>query len=152
MWMTDLAPLSRSTTIGFDRVFDMLDQVMHMEANDEFPPCDIERIGEDAYRVTLAVPGFALGDVTVESHPNLLVVTGCRSRDQGGQYLHRGLGPRSFERRFGLVDFVEVTAAGLSDGLLTIELRRKVPEAMRPRRIEIANGAGTQATEDRRAA
>ena len=136
----DFAPLSRSA-IGFDRLFDLLDQAAGVEPNEGFPAYDIERTGEDAYRVTLAVPGFRPDELSVEGRPNLLVVSGQRSTDRGGQYLHRGLTTRGFERRFDLADFVEVKGASLADGLLTIELAREVPEAMRPRRIEIASGA-----------
>jgi molecular chaperone IbpA len=140
MRMMDFAPLSRST-IGFDRLFDLLDQTAGFEPNESFPAYDIEKTGEDAYRITLAVPGFKSEEISIEGQPNLLVVSGQRSMERGGQYLHRGLMARSFERRFNLADFVEVKGASLADGLLTIELKREVPEAMRPRRIEIAGGA-----------
>jgi molecular chaperone IbpA len=151
--MIDFAPLSRSA-IGFDRMFDLLDQAAGVEPDEGFPAYDIERTGEDAYRVTLAVPGFRPDELSVEGRPNLLVVSGQRSTDRGGQYLHRGLTTRGFERRFDLADFVEVRGASLADGLLTIELRREVPEAMRPRRIEIASGAapGPRQVEGRQAA
>jgi molecular chaperone IbpA len=138
--MIDFAPLSRST-IGFDRLFDMLDQTAGFEPNESFPAYDIEKTGEDAYRITLAVPGFKSDEISIEGQPNLLVVSGQRSTERGGQYLHRGLTARSFERSFNLADFVEVKGANLADGLLTIELKREVPEAKRPRRVEIASGA-----------
>jgi molecular chaperone IbpA len=140
MKMIDFAPLSRSS-IGFDRLFDLLDQTAGFEPNESFPTYDIEKVGEDAYRITLAVPGFKSDEISIEGQPNLLVVSGQRSTDRGGQYLHRGLSTRGFERRFNLADFVEVKGASLADGLLTIELKREVPEAMRPRRIEIASSA-----------
>jgi len=140
MRMIDFAPLSRST-IGFDRLFDLLSQATDFEPEDSFPTYDIEKVGEDAYRITLAVPGFKSDEISIEGQPNLLVVSGQRSTDWGGQYLHRGLPARGFERRFSLADFVEVKGASLADGLLTIELKREVPEAMRPRRIEIASSA-----------
>ena len=143
MRMLDFAPLPRST-IGFDRLFDLLDRTARFEPHDSFPLYDIEKIGEDAYRVTLAVPGFTPDEVSIESQPNLMVVSGQRAADRGGQYLHRGLTARGFERRFDLADFVEVKGARLEDGLLTIELRREVPEAMRPRQIEIAVGGTPQ--------
>ena len=144
MRMLDFAPLPRST-IGFDRLFDLLDQTAGSEPDEGFPAYDIERTGEDAYRVTLAVPGFAPDEVSIESQPNLMAVSGQRAADRGsGQYLQRGLTARGFERRFDLADFVEVKGARLEDGLLTIELRREVPEAMRPRQIEIAVGGATQ--------
>ncbi len=143
MRMLDFAPLPRST-IGFDRLFELLDQTAHFEPDDGFPLYDIEKTGEDAYRVTLAVPGFTPDEISVESQPNLMVVSGHRTTDRGGQYLQRGLTARGFERRFNLADFVEVKGARLENGLLTVELRREVPEAMRPRQIEIAVGGAAQ--------
>jgi molecular chaperone IbpA len=140
MRMLDFAPLPRST-IGFDRLFDLLDRATGFEPDDGFPLYDIEKTGEDAYRVTLAVPGFAPDEISIESQPNLMVGSGQRTADWGGQYHHRSLTGRSFERRFDLADFVEAEGARLENGLLTVELRREVPEAMRPRRIEIASGA-----------
>ena len=143
MRMLDYAPLPRST-IGFDRLFELLDRTTRFEPNDGFPLYDIEKTGEDAYRVTLAVPGFAPDEISIESQPNLMVVSGHRATDRGGQYLHRGLTARGFERRFNLADFVEVKGARLENGLLVVELQREVPEAMRPRRVEIAVGGTTQ--------
>jgi molecular chaperone IbpA len=144
MRMLDFAPLPRST-IGFDRLFDLLDRATGFEPDDGFPLYDIEKTGEDAYRVTLAVPGFAPDEISIESQPNLMVVSGQKATDRGsGQYLHRGLTGRSFERRFDLADFVEVKGARLENGLLTIELQREVPEAMQPRRIEIAAGGAAR--------
>ncbi len=143
MRMIDFAPLSRSA-IGFDRMFDLLDQAAGVEPNEGFPAYDIERTGEDAYRVTLAVPGFRPDEISVEGRPNLLVVSGRRSTDRGGEYLHRGLTTRGFERRFNLADFVELKGARLENGLLVVELQREVPVAMRPRRIEIAAGGAAQ--------
>jgi molecular chaperone IbpA len=154
MRMLDFAPLPRST-IGFDRLFDLLGRATGFEPDDGFPLYDIEKTGEDAYRVTLAVPGFAPDEISIESQPNLMVVSGQRTADWGGQYLHRGLTGRSFERRFDLADFVEAKGARLENGLLIVELRREVPEAMRPRRIEIAVGRvaqGAQRIEQHQAA
>jgi molecular chaperone IbpA len=105
MRILDFAPLSRFT-IGFDRLFDLLGQASHLGLDDSFPSYDIEKTGEDTYRVTLAVPGFTSDDISIESQPNMLVVSGRKSRDQGGQALHRGIAVRSFERRFNLADFV----------------------------------------------
>jgi molecular chaperone IbpA len=141
--MLDYAPLPRST-IGFDRLFELLDRTARFEPHDNFPLYDIEKTGDDAYRVTLAVPGFAPDEISIESQPNLMVVSGHRATDRGGQYLHRGLTARGFERRFDLADFVEVKGARLENGVLTVELQREVPEAMRPRRIEIAVGGAAQ--------
>jgi molecular chaperone IbpA len=140
MRMIDFAPLSRST-IGFDRWFDLIDRTMDFEPDESFPTYDIEKLGEDAYHITLAVPGFKSNEISIEGQPNLLVVSGQRSTDRSGHYLHRDLPTRGFERRFNLVDFIEVKGASLADGLLTIELKREMPEAMRPRWIEIASSA-----------
>ena len=144
----DFSPLFRST-VGFDRMFDLLQHAMRggFEENHNYPPYDIERTGEDSYRVTIAVAGFRPEDLTVTAQQNLLVVSGERhGRGDGGeqrQVLYRGIAGRSFERRFELADHVKVVGANLTDGLLTIELRREVPEAMRPRRIEITAAGGT---------
>lgn len=149
----DFSPLFRST-VGFDRMFDLLQHSMRGGADENYPPYDIERTGDDSYRVTLAVAGFRPEELNVTAQQNLLVVTGDRrgGRGDGGgdqqqpqqqrQVLYRGIAGRSFERRFELADHVKVVGADLADGLLTIELRREIPEAMRPRRIEIAGGGG----------
>ncbi len=139
----DFSPLFRSS-IGFDRFFDLLENAVRVQPIENWPPYDIEKTGEDAYRVTLAVPGFTSDEISIESQPNLMVVSGHRATDRGGQYLHRGLTARSFERRFNLADYVEVKGARLENGLLVVELQREVPEAMRPRRIEIAVGGTPQ--------
>ena len=146
----DFAPLFRSG-VGFDRVFDLLENATRVQAIDNWPPYDIERTGEDRYRITMAVAGFAQDELELTTLPNLLVVGGRKQQQgeaEGTQYLHRGIATRSFERRFELADYVEVDKAWLADGLLTIELVREVPEAMRPRRIEVqawkAVGTGDQ--------
>jgi molecular chaperone IbpA len=140
----DFSPLFRST-VGFDRMFDMLQHSMRGGAEENYPPYDIERTGEDSYRVTLAVAGFQPDELTVTAQQNTLVVSGERrgygdGSEQQRQTLYRGIAGRSFERRFELADHVRVVGANLADGLLTIELKREVPEAMRPRRIEIGSG------------
>jgi len=135
----DFAPLFRSG-VGFDRVFDLLENATRVQALDNWPPYDIERTGEDGYRITMAVAGFAQDELELTTQPNWLVVSGRKQQqqgDDGAQYLHRGIATRSFERRFELADYVKVDKAWLADGLLTIELVREVPEAMRPRRIEV---------------
>jgi len=143
----DFSPLFRST-VGFDRMFDLLQHSLRGTADENYPPYDIERCGEDSYRVTLAVAGFKPEDLTVTAQQNLLIVSGeRRNRGDGGdrqqrQVLYRGIAGRAFERRFELADHVKVVNAELSDGLLTIELRRELPEAMRPRRIEIGTAGG----------
>ena len=140
----DFSPLFRST-VGFDRMFNMLQHSMRGGAEENYPPYDIERTGEDSYRVTLAVAGFRPDELTVTAQQNTLVVSGEKrghgdGSEQQRQTLYRGIAGRSFERRFELADHVKVVGANLADGLLTIELKREVPEAMRPRRIEIGNG------------
>jgi len=133
----DLSPLYRSS-IGFDRVFNLLENANRV--GDSWPPYDIVRSGEDAYRVTIAAAGFSEDDLDITHEPNLLIVTGEREEEGGVEYLHRGLAARRFTRRFELADHVKVAGAALSNGLLTIELVREVPEEMKPRRIAIATG------------
>ncbi|HEV2540526.1 MAG TPA: Hsp20 family protein [Frateuria sp.] len=135
--MFDLAPLHRSS-IGFDRIFDMLENAARAQAVDNWPPYDTVKLSEDRYRITMAVAGFRREDLDISVQPNLLVVTGERKTgEQDGDYLYRGIASRAFSRRFELADHVKVTGAHLADGLLTIELEREIPEAMRPRRIAI---------------
>ena len=142
----DFSPLFRST-VGFDRMFDLLRHSTRggVDEHHNYPPYDIERTGEDSYRVTLAVAGFRPEELTVTAQQNLLLVTGDRHGNGGDpqrQVLYRGIAGRSFERRFELADHVKVVGASLADGLLTIELQREVPETMRPRRIEIGGASG----------
>ncbi len=140
----DFAPFRRST-VGFDRLFDMLDQVTRFEPGESFPSYDIEKTGENAYRVEIAVAGFKPEELNVEVKENTLTVTGRKTANEDGRrYLHRGLAERNFERRFQLADYVFVTDADLHDGLLCISLKRELPEAMKPRRIEIKNGSAPQ--------
>ena len=141
----DFSPLFRST-VGFDRMFDLLQHSTRGGVDENYPPYDIERTGEDSYRVTLALAGFKPDDLNVVAQQNMLVITGerrSRAEASGGeqqrQVLHRGIAGRSFERRFELADHVKVASADLADGLLTIELKREIPEAMRPRRIEVGS-------------
>lgn len=133
----DFSPLYRSS-IGFDRVFNLLDDASKGTTVDNWPPYDIAKFGDDEYRITVAVAGFSRSDLSMTQEQNLLMVTGQKSEEAEGEYLHRGIAGRAFERRFQLADHVKVTAATLKDGLLTIELRREIPEEMKPRRIEIA--------------
>ena len=143
----DLTPYRRST-VGFDRLFDFLENAGRSE-QDNYPPFDIEKLSDDQYRITLAVAGFKREDIDITALQNMLVITGRReneSRNKDGNYLHIGIATRAFERRFELADFVRVTSAELADGLLTIELVREVPEAMKPRKIDIGGGAPQPAT------
>jgi molecular chaperone IbpA len=143
----DFAPLFRSS-VGFDRVFDLLENAARVQAIDNWPPYNIEKAGEDQYRITMAVAGFAPDELDLTAQPNLLVVSGQKKADGNGQqYLHRGIATRSFERRFELADHVKVTGASIADGLLTIELVREVPEEMKPRRIEVQAWQGLGTTE-----
>lgn len=139
----DSAPYRRSM-VGFDRLFDQLETGTRSDAPDGFPPFDIVKDGEDSYRITLAVAGFRPEDIEVVAQQNQLTVTGRRAQDEAtGEYLHCGILTRAFERRFELADFIEAGTASFENGLLSIELKRVVPEVMKPRRIEI--GAGTAA-------
>ena len=133
----DFTPYRRST-VGFDRLFDLMEKQARGSAGDNYPPFNIERRGEDDYRITLAVAGFRQGDLDITAQQNLLVVQGRRRDDSlDGEMLHVGIANRGFERRFELADFVRVENAGLADGLLTIDLVREVPDAMKPRKIAI---------------
>ena len=143
----DFSPLFRSS-VGFDRIFDLLENATRVQALDNWPPYNIEKAGEDQYRITMAVAGFSPDELNLTTQPNWLVVSGQKQGEESTQYLHRGIATRSFERRFELADHVKVKDARLDNGLLTIELVREVPEEMRPRRIEVqawnALGAGEQ--------
>lgn len=134
----DFTPYRRST-VGFDRLFDLLENATRLETPDSYPPFNLERQGDDQYRITLAVAGFTRDELDITVKEGVLIVAGRKADENDGerQYLHRGIGQRAFERRFQLADFVQVKGADLKDGLLTIELAREVPEAMRPRKIEI---------------
>jgi len=134
----DFAPLYRST-VGFDRVFDLLESATRGQAADQWPPYDIARTGDDAYRITMAVAGFSEKEIDISTQPNLLVVTGEKSGQPSVEYLHRGIATRSFSRRFELADHVKVSGANLLNGLLTIDLEREIPEEMKPRRIQISS-------------
>ena len=137
----DFTPFRRST-VGFDRLFDFLESASSAE-QDNYPPFDIEKLSDDTYRITLAVAGFKRDEIDIVAHQNMLTITGRRSEQKGrdGSYLHMGIANRAFERRFELADFVRVTGADLADGLLTIELAREIPEAMKPRKIAIGGEA-----------
>ncbi|EJW10662.1 16 kDa heat shock protein A [Rhodovulum sp. PH10] len=143
----DLTPLYRST-VGFDRLFSMLDQVGGFDGaqGSSYPPYNIERTGENAYRITLAVAGFAADDLSIEAKENTLTVRGDKQApkaedEKRGEVLYQGIAARAFERVFQLADFVEVRGASLENGLLHIDLVREIPEKMKPRQIAI-NGVG----------
>jgi molecular chaperone IbpA len=138
----DLTPFRRST-VGFDRLFDMLERGPAL-GPDAYPPFDLTSDGEDRYQIILAVAGFRSEEVDVTAQQNLLIVSGRKGEQDDKGYIHRGIATRSFERRFVLGDYVQVTAARMNDGLLTIELAREIPENMKPKKIEIG-GSPVQA-------
>jgi molecular chaperone IbpA len=127
----------RHSTVGFDRLFDLLESGFPAQFTDNYPPFDLVQESEDRYRITLAVAGFRPDEIEVTAQQNLLIVAGRKGDDDGARYIHRGIAARAFERRFGLADYVQVKRAELHDGVLSIELEREVPEEMKPRRIEI---------------
>ena len=136
---TDFSPLFRAT-VGFDRMMNMLDAASHVDESAlSYPPYNIEKCGEDAYRIVMAVAGFGDEDLDITAKASSLVVTGkkAKSDDSANTYLHRGIAQRAFERRFDLADHIKVTGAKLENGILSIELVREIPEAMRPRSIKI---------------
>ena len=150
---TDFTPFYRSA-IGFDRLFQMLDQASGFDSEGSYPPYNIERTGENAYRITLAVAGFGDNDLKVEVKEQTLTISGEKTPEaQEKAYLHRGIAARSFERRFQLADHVEVLGAGIQNGLLNVDLVRNVPERMKPRTIAISSiGADSKQIEARETA
>jgi molecular chaperone IbpA len=132
----DFSPLFRSS-VGFDRVFDLLENASKVQAIGNWPPYDVVRTGDNNYRIVVAVPGFTEADLDLSFQPNLLAITGTKAEQSNGDYLYRGISSNTFEHRFQLAEHVKVNSARLSNGLLSIELAREVPEAMKPRRIEI---------------
>jgi molecular chaperone IbpA len=143
----DFTPYRR-TTVGFDRLFDLLERQARLNAGDNYPPFNIERQGEDAYRITLAVAGFKGDELDITAQQNLLTIKGAKAAEaEGKDFVHVGIANRGFERRFELADFVRVEKADLADGLLTIDLVREVPEAMKPKKI-VVGGAQLSVVED----
>jgi molecular chaperone IbpA len=151
MRLMDFAPLTRSS-IGFDRLLDMIENVTQYEQSDTYPPYNIEKTGEDAYRITLAVAGFEPEELTVTSQPNQLIVAGKKARNGTGEYLYQGIAGRAFQRHFSMADYIKVTGANLHNGMLTIDLVREIPESAKPRRIEIASGGQQKLIEGKQAA
>lgn len=134
----DFSPLYRSM-IGVDRMADLIDSAMRSEEDRGYPPYDVEKTSDDGYRVTLATAGFAAQELEITAQPNLLIVTGRKAKEEEARtYLHRGIAARNFERKFELADYVMVKSAGYQNGFLSIDLAREVPEALKPRRIDIA--------------
>ena len=138
----DLAPLYRST-VGFDRLFSALDQFVASDAVPTYPPYNIEKTGDDAYRISIAVAGFSADELNVEMKDGSVIVSATKATkdDEGRTFLHRGIATRAFERKFTLADHVRVDGASHADGMLHIDLVREIPEALKPRRIEIAKAA-----------
>jgi molecular chaperone IbpA len=146
----DYAPLYRST-IGFDHLFNLLDAATKLDSGPAYPPYNIERTGENAYKISLAVAGFAEAELEVEIKENLLSVRGTKAEpaeSDTAQFLYHGIAGRDFERRFQLADHVVVTGAKLANGLLELDLKREIPEALKPRRISIG-GPRSKALEDK---
>jgi molecular chaperone IbpA len=138
----DFTPFRRST-VGFDRLFDMLESGNASQPTDNYPPFDLEQVSDDEYRITLAVAGFRSDEIDIIAQQNLLIVSGRKREDNDRRYIHRGIATRAFERRFGLADYVQVKNADLRDGILAIDLVREIPEEMKPRKVSI-NGAQEQ--------
>ena len=135
----DFTPYRRSM-VGFDRLFDMIENQTRAGSGNNYPPFNIERRGDDAYRITLAVAGFKPADLDITAQQNLLIIQGKKSEEsQSGEFLHVGIAQRGFERRFELADYVRVKSANLEDGLLVIDLVREIPEAMKPKKIAIGD-------------
>jgi molecular chaperone IbpA len=139
----NLDPFWRSS-VGFDRLLDLMDESLRYQPANDYPPYNILRIGENSYRISLAVAGFKPEQISVTVQQNTLVVTGQQNQTSEHDYVHRGIAARDFERRFSLADFVEVKDATFEDGLLQIDLVRELPEAMKPRRIEVRSGKALQ--------
>ncbi|MEM6267659.1 MAG: Hsp20 family protein [Pseudomonadota bacterium] len=145
----DFTPYRRST-VGFDRLFDLLESQARSNSGDNYPPFNIARRGEDQYRITLAVAGFRPQDIDITAQQNLLTVQGKKRDDidHGSELIHVGIANRGFERRFELADYVRVENADLADGLLIIDLVREVPEAMKPKKIAVGSGPALTAVPD----
>ena len=139
----DFAPYRRST-IGFDRLFDLLENSSLGQGSENYPPFDLIQVDDNRYRINLAVAGFGRDEIDITAQQNQLIVAGKRNDDDGVEYIHRGIANRQFERKFGLADFIKVAEAELKDGLLSIELVREIPEAMRPRKVSIGGGEPRQ--------
>ena len=143
----DFTPFRRAT-VGFDRLFDLLESGNSF-SGENYPPFDLEQDGEDRYRITLAVAGFRQDEIDITAKQNLLIVSGRKQDQDERKFVHRGIAARSFERRFVLGDYVQVKGAEMKDGLLSIELAREIPDEMKPRKIEIGGGSSASITDQR---
>ena len=135
----DLTPIWRST-VGFDRLVDLIDDSLRLAGEDNYPPYNIARTGEDNYRISLALAGFKPEEITVTAEQNMLTVEGRKAEKDDREYLYQGISGRPFRRQFNLADYVEVKGASFEDGLLQVDLVRELPEAMKPRRIAVKSG------------
>ena len=147
----DFAPYRRST-VGFDRLFDMLENSSLGQSQENYPPFDLIKTGENQYRIELAVAGFKPNELDITAQQNVLVVSGRKSEEseqKGDDYIYRGIANRSFERRFALADHIQVTGADMRDGLLVVDLVREIPEAMKPKKIDIGSGSQQRPQHDR---
>ena len=143
----DFAPYRRST-VGFDRLFDMLENSSLGQTQENYPPFDLIKTGENEYRIELAVAGFKPNELDITAQQNVLVVSGRKaeeSEEKGSDYIYRGIANRSFERRFALADHIQIKGADMRDGLLVVDLVREIPEAMKPRKIDIRGGESRSA-------
>ena len=143
----DFAPYRRSS-IGFDRLFDMMENDAG-PSQENYPPFDLIQLDENQYRIDLAVAGFKGEEIDITAHQNVLIVAGKKRDEDHSNFIHRGIATRSFERRFTLADHIKVTSADLKDGLLSVELMREIPEAMKPKKINIGGGAQPHPQHDR---
>jgi molecular chaperone IbpA len=145
----DFSPFYRSS-IGFDRIFNLLENASPPQKADNWPPYDIAKLGEDTYRIVLAVPGFGEDELTITHQPNMLVIeAAAKTENEAVQYLHHGLALRSFARQFELADHVTIVGAKLENGLLVVDLKKEIPEEMKPRRIAIDVDTGNRAASKR---
>jgi len=151
MTTLDLAPLWRST-VGFDRLIDLIEDSVRWTGGDNYPPYNIERVGEDHYQIALALAGFTPDEITITAEQNLLTVEGRKSEKGSHQYLYQGISSRPFRRTFNLADYVQVKGASFENGMLKVGLVREVPEAMKPRQIAINAGTDQQQIEHKQAA
>jgi len=145
----DLTPLFR-TSVGFDRMAQMMNQAHNIDrSNASYPPYNIETLDENKYQITLALAGFSQNDIEITSEENTLIIRGKTDTDVERKYLHRGIATRSFERKFQLADHVKVTTAEMENGLLHVQLMKEIPEAMKPRKIEINSNKSSKILEDK---
>jgi len=150
--MRTFDPTYWRSTVGFDRLFDMLDQTGQVQANDTYPPYNIEQADEDHYRISLALAGFSPEEVTITAGQSMLTVEGSKTQKAEAEYLYQGISARPFRRVFNLADYMQVKSVSFDNGLLKIELVRELPEMMKPRRIAINGGATNPSIEQKKAA